>query len=247
MRILILSDIHSNVVALEAVLAAVGSFDDLWCLGDTIGYGPRPNECIEHMRALAKITITGNHDLASLEKIDLSDFNPAARAANLWNGEQLSAENRAWLEPLPPAQRIDDQFMVAHGSPREPVWEYVLMPDQARNNFESFEVFDTQICFIGHSHVQLGFRYDPQTRRCDRFLPTPGTVVDLAEPTRFLLNPGSIGQPRDQNPLAAYGLLDTEAGTFTFERVEYDISETQRQMEAAGLPQNLIARLAFGM
>ncbi len=243
MRVVIISDVHSNVVALETVLAAAGSYDTLWCLGDTIGYGPCPNECIELVRQHASVAITGNHDLASLEKIDLSDFNPDARRANLWNGAQLSSENRGWLEPLPPVQRIDDRFTVVHGSPREPIWEYLLMPEQARENFP---LFDTQICFMGHSHVQLGFRLTPEGR-CDRFLPESGRIFDLNGERRFLLNPGSVGQPRDQDPRAAYALLDTEAGTIRFNRIEYDIAKTQRQMHDAGLPSALIRRLEFGM
>jgi diadenosine tetraphosphatase ApaH/serine/threonine PP2A family protein phosphatase len=243
MRVVIISDVHSNLVALETVLAAVRSYDALWCLGDTIGYGPRPNECIDLMRKHASVAITGNHDLACLEKIDLTDFNPDARKANLWNGNQLTPENRAWLEPLPPMHRVDDRFTIVHGSPREPIWEYLLMPDQARENFP---LFDTQIAFMGHSHVQLGFRLTTDGR-CDRFLPESGRIFDLNGTRRFLLNPGSVGQPRDQDPRAAYALLDTEAGTIRFNRVEYDIAKTQRQMQEAGLPPALIRRLEFGM
>ncbi|NJM04995.1 metallophosphoesterase family protein [Candidatus Gracilibacteria bacterium] len=242
MRIVIVSDIHSNLVALETVLAAAGSYDALWCLGDTIGYGPRPNECIALMRQHASIAITGNHDLACLDKLDLSDFNPDARRANIWNGQQLSAENRAWIEPLPALVRIDDRYTVVHGSPREPVWEYLLMPDQARINFA---LFDTQICFVGHSHVQLGFEID-HSARVRRFLPESGQTLEL-QTTRFFLNPGSVGQPRDQDARAAYAMLDTDTNTVRFQRVAYDIGKTQQQMQEAQLPLALIRRLEFGM
>jgi diadenosine tetraphosphatase ApaH/serine/threonine PP2A family protein phosphatase len=244
MRIVIISDIHSNLVALEAVLAAAGTYDALWCLGDTIGYGPRPNECVEHMRQHAAVAISGNHDLACLAKIDLRDFNPDARKANIWNGEQLTPENRAWLETLPAATPIDNRFTLAHGSPREPVWEYLLMPDQALANFE---LFNQQVCFIGHSHVQLGFSLHAGFDRVERFLPDSGHTLRLAANTRYLINPGSVGQPRDQDPRAAYAILDTDADTIRFNRVDYNIEKTQRQMVEAGLPPALIRRLEFGM
>lgn len=250
MRILVVSDIHSNLVALEAVLHEAGSFDALWCLGDTIGYGPRPNECVALMRQHADVAISGNHDLACLGKIDLRDFNPDARKANLWNGAQLLPEHRAWLENLPPKQPIDTRFTLAHGSPREPIWEYLLSSEQAAANFE---YFTQEVCFIGHSHVQLGFRQPYGIDRVERFLPdmssTPPryNVVELTGTCRYFINPGSVGQPRDQDPRAAYAILDTGAGTITFGRVEYEIARTQREMVEAGLPGPLVRRLEFGM
>jgi predicted phosphodiesterase len=244
MRIVVVSDIHSNLVALETVLAAAGSYDALWCLGDTIGYGPCPNECAALMRKHAAITITGNHDLACLNRIDLRDFNPDARRANIWNGQQLSDENRAWLEGLRSDVAADDRFLLAHGSPREPVWEYLLSPEQAMANFELFE---HEVCLIGHSHVQLGFRLRPGFDRCERFLPDKSRMIDLDGTTRFFVNPGSVGQPRDQDPRAAYAVIDTDAGTIRYNRVEYDIAATQKQMSKAGLPIALIRRLEYGM
>ncbi|EFO80741.1 metallophosphoesterase [Oscillochloris trichoides DG-6] len=243
MRIVLLSDIHSNLVALEAVIDAAGSFDALWCIGDTIGYGPRPNECVELMRKHAQIAITGNHDLACLGRIDLRDFNPDARKANLWNGKQLTPENRAWLEPLPPSFHVDKQFLLAHGSPREPVWEYLLMPEQAAANFE---YFPNQVCVIGHSHIQLGFRMRHGSEHAERFLPEPGETIELHRSTRYFINPGSVGQPRDQDPRAAFAVFDTAHNSIRFHRVTYDVAKTQHQMQEAGLPYDLIHRLKFG-
>lgn len=244
MRVLIVSDIHSNLVALETVLATVGSFDALWCLGDTIGYGPRPNECVELIRQHARLAINGNHDLACLGRIDLRDFNPDARQANLWNGEQLSSENREWLESLSPILPVDDQYLLAHGSPREPIWEYLLSTEQAISNFM---IFHQRVCFVGHSHVQLGFQLRDGFDRCERFLPDRRPIVELDDHSRFIINPGSVGQPRDQDPRAAYAVLDTDAGVVRFARVEYDVRRTQRQMIEAQLPSALVRRLEYGM
>jgi diadenosine tetraphosphatase ApaH/serine/threonine PP2A family protein phosphatase len=243
MRILLISDIHANFTALEAVLAAAGSYDALWCLGDTIGYGPEPNECATAMFGRADIAISGNHDLACIGELDLDDFNPDARAANIWNREQLKPEYVDWLKGLAPMQRIDDRFTIAHASPREPVWEYLMSPEQAMTNAP---FFDTQVCLIGHSHVQLGFRLT-SNGQCERFLSSEVAIVDLNTEDRFFLNPGSVGQPRDYDSRAAYALLDTDAGTVRFHRVEYDISKTQQKMYAANLPIALIRRLEFGM
>jgi predicted phosphodiesterase len=244
MRVLIVSDIHSNYTALETVLAVAGSFDQLWNLGDTIGYGPRPNECVMSMRIYADIMIGGNHDLACLGKVDLTDFNPDARTANIWNGEQLESNNRALLDALPPMREIDERFLVAHGSPREPVWEYLLSRPQAEDNFELFE---NQVCFIGHSHVPLIFRRHPDGACDEPMLADADKVVELETGYRYFLNPGSVGQPRNQDPRAAYAILDTDANTVEFKRIEYDIAQTQRQMREARLPPALIRRLEYGM
>jgi diadenosine tetraphosphatase ApaH/serine/threonine PP2A family protein phosphatase len=244
MRVLIVSDIHSNVVALETVLAVAGSFDQLWNLGDTIGYGPKPNECVLAMRDNANVMIGGNHDLACLGKVDLSDFNPDARAANIWNGEQLEDANRAALDTLPPSLEVDERFLVAHGSPREPVWEYLLSVPQAEENFL---LFDNQVCFIGHSHVPLIFRLNPDGAIDGPALAEADLLVELEPGYRYFLNPGSVGQPRNQDPRTHYAILDTDAGTVLFKRVEYDIAQTQRQMREAKLPPALIRRLEYGM
>jgi predicted phosphodiesterase len=243
MRILIVSDIHSNSVALETVLAVSASYDQLWNLGDTIGYGPRPNECVAAVRHSA-VLIAGNHDLASLGKVDLSDFNPDARTANIWNGEQLTAEHRSLLEALPPRRDVDERFLVVHASPREPIWEYLLTQEQARENFA---LFDSQVCFIGHSHVPLIFCLYPDGYCEGPMLADAGDTIQLKPDMRYFINPGSVGQPRNQDPRAAYAILDTEAGTIEFQRIEYDIVQTQRQMYEARLPLALIRRLEYGM
>src|SRR5919108_5284090 len=175
MRVLILSDIHSNHTALETVLAVARSFDQLWNLGDTIGYGPRPNECVAAVRD-AHVMIGGNHDLACLGKVDLSDFNPDARTANIWNGKQLEDANRAVLDVLPPMLEVDDRFLVAHGSPREPVWEYLLSRPQAEDNFALFE---HQVCLIGHSHVPLIIRKHPDGHVDDPALADADLLLEL--------------------------------------------------------------------
>ena len=243
MRIVIVSDVHSNYVALETVLAVAGSYDQLWNLGDTIGYGPRPNQCVAAMRDHASVMIAGNHDLACLGKVDLSDFNADARIANIWNGQQLEPDHHAALEVLPPWHEVDERFLIVHGSPREPIWEYLLTKEQA---IENFELFDTQVCFMGHSHIPLFFRL--HEGRCKGpTLPEAGGTIELRSDTRYFVNPGSVGQPRNQDPRAAYAVLDTDAGTVRFNRVEYDIAQTQRQMRDAQLPPALIRRLEYGM
>jgi predicted phosphodiesterase len=243
MRILIVSDIHSNYVALETVLAVAGSQDQIWNLGDTIGYGPRPNECVAATQH-AQVMIAGNHDLASLGRVNLNDFNPDARTANIWNGEQLTPENRDLLDALPPRKDIDERFLAVHASPREPIWEYLLTLDQARENFA---YFNNQVCFIGHSHVPLIFRRFADGRCEGPKLPDAGETIELPTDTRYFINPGSVGQPRNQDPRAAYAILDTDANTIQFHRVEYDIAQTQRQMHDAQLPIALIRRLEYGM
>ncbi|MCS6842260.1 MAG: metallophosphatase family protein [Roseiflexus sp.] len=244
MRILILSDIHSNIVALEAVLSVAQPYDTVWNLGDTIGYGPRPNECVAMIRTRASVMLAGNHDLACLGLLDLSDFNPDARAANVWNGEQLTYDHRMLLEELEPIQPINERFLAAHGSPREPVWEYLLTRYQALDNFRRFE---QQVCLIGHSHVPLVFRLTPDGRCEGPSSPNDGARLTLETGFRYIINPGSVGQPRNQDPRAAFAIFDTATDTITFHRVPYDIELTQRQMRDAQLPEALIVRLEYGI
>jgi diadenosine tetraphosphatase ApaH/serine/threonine PP2A family protein phosphatase len=242
MLIAIVSDIHSNLIALEAVLEQLPAYDQLWCLGDTIGYGPQPNECLQYMRDLATYTLTGNHDLGCLGKLSLADFNDIARIANEWNGKQLSPDLRAFLDTRPPAQPVEHIATLAHASPRDPVWEYIDTLDIAQSNLNHFS---SQICFVGHTHIPMRFARYPDGRvEFDHM--QRGSVVQLQPGARYIVNPGSVGQPRDQNPQAAYVLWDTAAGTIRYERIGYDVAATQKRILAAGLPAPLAERLELG-
>ncbi len=243
MRILILSDIHANLVALNAVIADAGNFERLWCLGDVVGYGPAPNECIERLRSYDLLCLAGNHDWAVMDKLDLEEFNPDARRAALWTRNQLSVPSLEWLQALP--ERVPTQleeFTLTHGSPRYPIWEYVLTAAVARINFE---YFDTPVCLMGHTHQPVVFRFDAdkQTISAEPLLENSPLVLG---PERLMINPGSVGQPRDGDPRASFALLDTDAMTLTHRRVEYDIQATQAKMKQAGLSPRLINRLAYG-
>ncbi|HOG46121.1 MAG TPA: metallophosphoesterase family protein [Anaerolineae bacterium] len=244
MRYLILSDIHSNLAALEAVLADAGPVDAVWCLGDIVGYGPQPNECAARVQGLPNLVcVAGNHDWGALGKLDLATFNADARAAAEWTGRTLSAANRAWLDGLPERVRLEG-FTLVHGSPRYPIWEYVLNPAIARENMAHF---DTLTCLVGHTHVPAIFQ-EP-TRREPR---PPAIELSLGEPFRYrnaraIINPGGVGQPRDGDPRASFILLDPDAGTLEYRRVPYPIEETQALMREAGLPPRLAARLSYGI
>jgi len=241
MRILVLSDVHANLAALEAVLTdAAGKWDKIWYLGDLVGYGPNPNECVELLRQQEHIALSGNHDWAALDKLDISDFNEEARTAVLWTRNRLTEESLAFLDSLP-AKRVQDDFTLAHASPRHPVWEYILDYETA---FENFSHFDTPYCLVGHTHVPVLIA---EEKGDDLFILTPTyTETIYLEDTRAIINPGSVGQPRDSDPRAAYALLNIEDMTWEFHRVKYPIEETQTQMRELGLPDALAARLAYG-
>jgi diadenosine tetraphosphatase ApaH/serine/threonine PP2A family protein phosphatase len=243
MRILIISDIHANEVALETVLDDAGEVDAIWNLGDIVGYGPRPRECVDRIVSLdAAASLIGNHDWAAIGRLALDEFNPVARFATYWTTAHLSAEHMRYLESLP-NRVIEDDWMLVHGSPRHPVWEYVYTARVAQQNFE---FFDAPVCFLGHTHIQLYISEDMAKRGTAPIHPSDGMVLDISV-GRFIVNPGSVGQPRDNNPHAAYALFDPAARTVTFKRVEYDIARTQAQMEDAKLPRPLITRLALGV
>jgi diadenosine tetraphosphatase ApaH/serine/threonine PP2A family protein phosphatase len=238
MRVAVLSDIHGNLHALEAVLDAA-SADEVWCLGDVVGYGARPNECCELVRERASICLAGNHDLVVTGVLGLDEFSHDAADAAAWSKAQLTDENRAWLAGLPSLTERDGTLL-AHASPRDPVWEYVLSNDVAR---ASIEAADTPLVLVGHSHVALDLRL--ADGELTGGLAVPGTEVEL-DSGRWLLNPGSVGQPRDGDPRAAWLLVDYGARRATFERVEYDVEATQAEIREAGLPELLAARLATG-
>jgi diadenosine tetraphosphatase ApaH/serine/threonine PP2A family protein phosphatase len=242
MRVLLITDIHANQVALEAVIQDAGTVDAVWCLGDVVGYGPRPNECCAWVEAHADITVVGNHDWAALGRIDLDDFNEGARQSTLWTVEQLTPHAYQWLDALP-NRYIEDETTLVHGSPRHPIWEYLLRPAQAAANFE---YFDTEICFVGHTHAPAIFHEALSQRGEPSYVPPSGEPIILSG-GRYIVNPGSVGQPRDGDPRAAYAIYEPETRTIEFRRLAYDIEQTQRQMRDAGLPDSLIARLARGL
>ncbi|MBA3844213.1 MAG: metallophosphoesterase family protein [Actinobacteria bacterium] len=242
MRIAIFSDIHANLHALEAVLADIDreGVDELWCLGDVVGYGPRPNECVDLIRARADLCLCGNHDLAVLGSIDIAEFSGDAAAAARWTQLELGDNQAAWLRGLAPsgARGGADLF---HGSPRDPIWDYVLSEEVAR---ACLEVTTAPVVLVGHSHVALALSLlDGQVAGG---LAPAATDIDLAS-ARWLLNPGSVGQPRDGDPRAAWLLIDEGARRGTFCRVPYPIEQTQSEIRDRGLPAALAARLPHGI
>lgn len=245
MRIAVVSDVHANLAALESVLRHAEdehALDAVWSLGDLVGYGPQPSECLARLRGFDFLSVAGNHDLAASAVIDTEDFNPAAAAANAWNAGQLDEEELAFLRELPRTLELE-QMQLAHGSLRDPVWEYLITIPGA---LAQFELMTAPFSFVGHTHVPLVFVEGSEAAfDLDYVQPAAGQVVQLAE-HRLILNPGSVGQPRDGDPRAAYAVYDTAAQTVAFYRVEYDIAATQAVMAEAGLPQNLIERLSRG-
>ncbi|HEU5425167.1 MAG TPA: metallophosphoesterase family protein [Nitrolancea sp.] len=242
-RILVLSDVHGNLVALEKVLEAAGPVDAIWSLGDIVGYGPRPRECVDRIRDICPdVSLIGNHDWACIGRLSLEDFNPIARFASYWTTMQLTAEHLQYLESLP-NRMIDQDWTLVHGSPRHPVWEYVY---NARIAALNFPLLDTRICFLGHTHVQMYIREEDALANLPPRQPIEGQVLDLSQ-GRFMLNPGAVGQPRDGDPRAAFAIFEPEALRVTFRRVAYDVAETQAQMRAEGLPESLASRLKLGI
>lgn len=241
MRILVISDIHANLLAFKTVLdAAEGKWDKIWFLGDLIGYGPNPNECVQLLREYDHICLSGNHDWAALGKLDINEFNEEAQTAVLWTRNRLTAENFAFLDEQPAMREVGD-FTLAHGSPRHPVWEYIIEYETAVENFAHF---DTPYCLVGHTHFPVLIA-EKEANEALVYNPTYAETIYL-EDTRAIINPGSVGQPRDSDPRAAYALLDTDELTWEFYRVSYPIEETQWQMREAGLPEPLVVRLAYG-
>lgn len=241
MRILVISDIHANFPALEAVLSAAVTVDAVWCLGDLVGYGPHPNECIERIASLPNLTcLTGNHDAAVSDSRNIDKFNDEAGHAIYWTRRNLSDSNMEYLAKL--SEMVEtDWVTLAHGSPRNPTWEYIIDPVTAMINFA---FFDTQIALVGHSHLPLTFLVDKTNDKIDRKLMKAGDVIHLEN--RAILNPGSVGQPRDHDPRASFGILDPEAMTWELNRVEYDYKITQAALKKAGLPAKLASRLGEG-
>jgi predicted phosphodiesterase len=218
-----------------------GGVDEIWCLGDIVGYGPEPRECLDILRKTANICVAGNHDWAAIGKINTAEFNPDAAAANQWTSQQLSDEDIEYISNLPLIAQKGD-FTLAHGSPREPIREYLLSSGAARENLAYFE---TRSCLVGHSHQPVVFDCNDTENISAKYL-LPDSLVTTGE-GRFIINPGSVGQPRDGNPDAAYAIFDSEQQSIRLCRIPYDISATQKKMQAHGLPVRLAARLSYGV
>ena len=241
MTILVVSDIHANLTALESVLAHAGNVEAVWCLGDVVGYGPDPNECIARLGELPNLVcIMGNHDAAAVNYISNLGFNPEARKSLKLTQSALNDTSQSFLENLPERLSIGDVTLV-HGSPRAPVMEYLLDNHAATENFD---YFDTDYCMVGHSHLPVMYSHT-DNQMLARLLVLEGDQKLQLEP-RAIINPGSVGQPRDRDPRASYGLFDPKTHTWEVRRVPYDIAAVQERMLAAGLPSRHIERLSTG-
>ena len=250
MRILIVSDVHSNLAALDAVLAAAesdGPTDGVWCLGDIVGYGPRPIETVRRLRALDALCIRGNHDAGATGQLSLDDFNLAAQVACRWNAAQLDDDALAFLSALP--DTVDTAgFTLVHGTPSEPLWAYLTSAGAAA---EALDNVRTRDVLVGHTHHQFAFddsggAPDSGAGRMTMTRPGPDGLTVSRDGGRLVVNPGSVGQPRDGDPRAAFAVYDSSAETVSLRRAAYDIAATQRAMEAVGLPEPLISRLRVG-
>jgi diadenosine tetraphosphatase ApaH/serine/threonine PP2A family protein phosphatase len=235
----VLSDIHSNLPALEAVLAAVGAVEGLWVLGDIVGYGGQPDEVVARLSDENAVAVQGNHDAAVLGRIPVETFNDLAREAVAWTTSTISSTTRSWLA-LQPERRVEGDFTLVHGSPREPLWEYLATIPSARAALGAFE---SRHCLVGHTHVPAVFRDDDG--RIASLVVEDGTRLQLDE-RRCILNPGSVGQPRDGDPRACLMLLDTSGGEVEWRRVPYPVAEAQAAIRSQLLPALLADRLAVG-
>ena len=241
MRILVVSDIHANLIAFEAVLATAGEVDGVWCLGDVVGYGPSPNECIQLVQEQPNlICLQGNHDAAAIGSLPLVSFNPEARQSIDWLQGELNEEGRAFLEQRPQRQQFG-AYTLVHASPRQPILEYLL---DAPTAAENFSYFNGDFCLVGHTHMPAMFKQSPILERVSLSVPEANNVFRLQ--ARCIVNPGSVGQPRDRDPRAAFAILDVEKDEWDYRRVEYDVAKVQQKMEAAGLPERHITRLESG-
>lgn len=246
MRALILSDIHANFEALEAVIDDAqdrGGFEVVWCLGDTVGYGPDPGLCIDRIREFNLLAIAGNHDHAAVGLIDASGFNDAAKTAAVWTSEQLNIEHRAFLASLPFVS-IEGPFTLVHGSLRDPIVEYLLDRNSAVG---TLDLMETDYCLVGHSHIPFVCCEVISNPSDPEFTDFPEDEPIALGAERRIINPGGVGQPRDRNSRPSYAVYDSEASSISRHRVEYDISKTQKKMRAAGLPVHLIDRLENGI
>ncbi|MXY45704.1 MAG: metallophosphoesterase family protein [Chloroflexi bacterium] len=242
MRTLIVADVHSNLAAFQAVIddaVTNGGFDEIWSLGDILGYGPEPSECIELLRSYPHKMVAGNHDLGSVGEVSLRRFNPYAAAANQWTGKQLTREQADYIRALPLTLEIGE-FTLAHGSPRDPIWEYLTTAEAA---IACFTHVETYWCLVGHSH--LPFLCIPRLDSAV-FMELPKDRRVQLDDNPLIINPGSVGQPRDRDPRASFAVYDDADNTILHRRVPYDIKTTQEKMRRHNLPDFLIERLAVG-
>jgi predicted phosphodiesterase len=240
MRIAVLSDIHANLPALDAVLADAGAVDAIWHLGDVVGYGPDPDGVVSRLRERGALGVRGNHDAAAIGGSEIDWFNPDARRAMEWTRGAIGRASIEWLSAQPERRTLETCELV-HGSPREPLWEYVTSPSVARDNLD---LLRQPIGLHGHTHMPVAFVEAGD--RVERFAPAPGSSFRL-DGRRALVNPGSVGQPRDGDTRASYLILDPAAGTISWHRVTYDIEAVQAAMRAVGLPGFLVSRLSIGL
>jgi predicted phosphodiesterase len=242
MRVAVVSDIHGNIHALEVVLQALAAedTDDLWCLGDLVGYGARPNECCATIAGRASVCLSGNHDLLALGVGTVEEeFNPDAAEAGRWTREALDEQSRAFLRGLP-SHAETAHAELFHGSPRDPVWDYVLSREGMADALDSTHA---PLVLVGHSHVPFVYSAEGELAFGPDLADAEFDLTDL----RWVLNPGSVGQPRDGDARASYLVLDLDAGRAHFRRIGYDVGLTQREILEAGLPEGLAARLAAGV
>jgi predicted phosphodiesterase len=244
MRYAILADIHANLVAFQAVLGDIkkhGGFDEIWCLGDIVGYGPEPHKCIELLKKSDYKYVVGNHDWAVSGRIDMYDFNPDAAVACEWTMQKLHKNEIEFLDEQVEVITEGD-FTLTHGSPLAPVWEYLVSESVAGENFKALT---TRLCMVGHSHIPVIFEHN-KDNTVKKLSFEENETFNLKN-GRFILNPGSIGQPRNMDPRASYALFDSNAMTIQRFCVDYDIEATQQKMEEVGLPDFLVYRLKYGI
>jgi predicted phosphodiesterase len=248
MRVLVLSDIHGNLQALEAVLAAAGEVDEVWNLGDVVGYGANPNEAVDRIREIAKVHVRGNHDRVCCGLTSSQGFNPVAAAAATWTQRTLTPENLQWLKEMPQGPVIGaGRAMCAHGSPLHEDQYIVTM----RDAWAPLQQMESEVTFFGHTHIQGGFsQRDEEWHENRPHYETEDQAeqveMEIGEGTRHLINPGSVGQPRDHDWRAGFAIYDDEAATVVFHRIPYDVAAAQAAIREAGLPDRLATRLSDG-
>ncbi len=242
-RVAVVSDVHSNLAALEAVLDSMGSVDALWHLGDIVGYGAEPDGVVERLEAAGAVGVRGNHDAAAIGLLGVEWFNREARLAMEWTRRTIGERTRAWLAALP-ERRADGELRLVHGSFRDPTWEYVTTSAVARANLVVLAEDGGRIGLHGHTHVPIVFA--DRDGQPDALAPGDGALMSISEGV-LLLNPGSVGQPRDGDERASWLELNLETLEATWHRVAYDVERSQAAIRAAGLPDRLADRLAYGI